>query len=107
MGSSIECHSTSYDAMVAWNAVVMSRYMMLALDKRLEEDSRSFGELFFDICDELPDITWMKAFMLLLDTFLDTAAEKYFLADDEVDDLLAAFMDALPEPLKKNFLKCA
>ena len=38
-----ECHSTSYDSMVAWNAVVMSRYMMLALDKRLEEAPRSFG----------------------------------------------------------------
>jgi IS4 transposase len=27
-----ECHSISYDATVAWNAIVMSRYMMLALD---------------------------------------------------------------------------
>ena len=99
-----ECHSISYDAMVAWNAVVMSRYMMLALDKRLEEDPRSFGELFFDTCDELPDITWKKAFMLLLDTFLDVAAEKYFLADEEVEYLLGAFMDALPEPLKKSLL---
>jgi IS4 transposase len=102
-----ECHSTSYDAMVTWNAVVMSRYMMLALDKRLEEDPRSFGELFFDTCDELPDITWMKAFMLLLDTFLDIAAEKYFLADDEVENLLGAFVDALPEPVKKSLLRCA
>jgi hypothetical protein len=102
-----ECHSISYDAMIAWNAVVMSRYMMLALDKRLEEDPRSFGELFFDTCDELPDITWKKAFMLLLDTFLDVAAEKYFLADEEVEYLLGAFMDALPEPLKKSLLKCA
>ena len=102
-----ECHATSYDAMVAWNAIVMSRYMMLALDKRLEEDSRSFGELFFDVCDELPDITWAKAFQLLLDTFLDVAAEKYFLADDEVEYLLGAFMEALPEPLKKSLLRCA
>ena len=99
-----ECHATSYDAMVAWNAIVMSRYMMLALDKRLEEDSRSFGELFFDVCDELPDITWAKAFQLLLDTFLDVAAEKYFLADDEVESLLEAFMGALPELLKKSLL---
>jgi len=102
-----ECHSTSFDAMVAWNAIVMSRYMMLALDKRLEEDSRSYGELFFDICDELPDITWEKAFLLLLDTLLNIATEKYFLADDEVEYLLGAFMDALPEPLKNSLLKCA
>jgi hypothetical protein len=102
-----ECHSTSYDAMVAWNAVVMSRYMMLALDKRLEEDPRSFGELFFGICDELPDITFGRTLLLLLDALVNIAAEKYFLADDEVEYLLRAFMDALPEPLKKSLLKCA
>jgi hypothetical protein len=99
-----ECHSTSFDAMVAWNAIVVSRYMLLALDKRFEEDSRSFGELFSDICDELPDITCEKALLLLLDTFLNVVAEKYFLADDEVEFLLGAFMNALPESWKNSFL---
>jgi hypothetical protein len=41
---------------MAWNAIVLFRHMMLALDKRLEEDSRSFGELFFDTCDEMQDM---------------------------------------------------
>jgi len=102
-----ECHSTSYDAMVAWNAIVMSRYMMLALDKRLEEDSRSFGELFYDTCDELPDITFGKALLLLLDTFLNVVAERYLLADDEIESLLEAFINALPEPFKKTLQRCA
>jgi len=102
-----ECHSASYDAMVAWNAIVMSRYMMLALDKRLEEDARSFGELFFDICDELPDITFGKSFLLLLDTFLNIAAERYLLADDEIESLLKTFINTLPEPFKKILLRCA
>jgi hypothetical protein len=102
-----ECHSTSFDAIVAWNAIVMARYMMLALDKRLEEDPRSFGELFYAICDELPDITWMRALLLLMDTLLSVAAEKYFLADDEVENLFGAFMDSMPEPLKKGLQKCA
>ena len=102
-----ECHSVSFDAMVAWNAVVISRYMMLAVDKRLEEDPRSFGELFYDICDELPDITLVKAFQMLMRTFLNMAVEKYFLADEEIDSLLEAFMNALPEPFKKSLQRCA
>jgi hypothetical protein len=102
-----ECHSISYDAMVAWNAIILSRYMMVAVDKRLNEDSRSFGELFYDICDEMPDITCAKALMLLLNTFVDTAAEKYFLADDEVECLLEEFMNALPTALKNNLKLCA
>ena len=76
--------------------------MMLAVDKRLEEDSRSFRELFYDICDELPDITLEKAFLLLLGTFLNVATEKYFLADDEVEYLLEAFVDAPPDPLRAS-----
>ena len=102
-----ECHSTSYDAMVAWNAIVLSRYMMLALDKRFAEDPRSFGELFFDICDEMPDITCARALLLLMDTFLNIVAEKYFLADDEVACLLDEFMNALPAPLKNCLQLCA
>ena len=102
-----ECHSTSYDAMIAWNAIVMSRYMMLALDKRLEEDSRSFGELFYDTCDEMPDITFDKAFMLILDTLINVVAERYFLADDEIESLLEGFMNVLAEPFKKILLRCA
>ena len=102
-----ECHSISYDAMVAWNAIVMSRYMMLALDKRLEEDPRSFGDLFFDTCDELPDITYGKAFLLLLDTFLNVVAERYLLSEDELESLYTIFINALPEPLKKNFQQCS
>ena len=102
-----ECHSISYDAMVAWNAIVVSRYMMLALDKRLEEDSRSFGELFFEVCDELPDITLGKALLLMMNVFLDVATEKYFLADDEVESLINDFIDALPEPFKMRLHLCA
>jgi len=80
---------------------------MLALDKRLEEDSRSFGELFFDTCDELPDINWEKAFLLLIDAFLNVVAERYYLANDEVESLLAIFINALPEPFRKNIIQCA
>jgi len=46
----------------------------------------------------------MKAFLILLDIFLDVAAEKLFFTDDEVENLFGALMDALPEPLKKNLL---
>jgi hypothetical protein len=102
-----ECHSISYDAMVAWNAIVLSRYMMLALEKRIEEDPRGIGELFFSACDEMPDITWGKALILMLDTLLDTVAEKYFLADDEVECLLEDFMKALPIMLRKHLKLCA
>jgi hypothetical protein len=103
-----ECKSISYDAMVAWNAIVFARYSMLALENRLQKDDRSMGELFFRTCDELPDITWAEAFQLLLETFLEVMAEKYLLADDEIETLLETFMHAWPTSLKRKLpLQCA
>lgn len=41
-----ECNSLSYDAVTAHTAVVFTRYMMLSLESRESNDSRSLGELF-------------------------------------------------------------
>jgi hypothetical protein len=72
-----ECHSISYDAMTAWNAIVFVRYMMLAIENIMHRDGRSIGTLFYSACDEMSDITWVEAFRLLLETFLEVTADKY------------------------------
>jgi len=46
-----------YDVMAAWNAVVMPRYMMLALDYVWKRSLADWEDLFFEIYDELPCIT--------------------------------------------------
>ena len=102
-----ECRSLSYDAMTAWVAIVFARYMMLALESRMQKDDRTIGELFYYNCDELLDITWVEAFSLLIQIFPDVVAEKYFLADDEIESLLEAFIAALPAPLRDRLLPCA
>jgi hypothetical protein len=102
-----ECHSISYDAMTAWNAIVFARYMMLALENRTQRDERSMGALFYSACNELSDITWIEAFRLLVETFLEVVADKYLLEDDEIELLLEAFIAALPTPLRDKLLQCA
>ena len=61
-----ECNSLSYDAMTAHTAVVFTRYMMLSLESREGRDNRSLGELFLYFSDEMSDITWIQAFLMLL-----------------------------------------
>ncbi|WP_243126032.1 transposase [Blautia producta] len=39
-----ECHSLSYDALTAHTAIVFTRYMLLALEQRGNEDLRTLGE---------------------------------------------------------------
>jgi len=95
-----DCHSLFYDAMTAHIAIVFTRYMMLALEERYFADDRSWGELFLLFSDELADISWIQAFHLLLDTFLDTLSERLFLSDKLLNELMDAFISAIPAVLK-------
>jgi hypothetical protein len=100
-----ECASRSYDAMTAYTAIVFARYMLLALENRIQRDERVFGALFYDICDELADINFAAAILLLMKAFHDTLAEKLFLTEEELDELFACFFSKLPETLKTKLLQ--
>ena len=95
-----ECNSLSYDAMTAHTAVVFTRYMMLSLESRESNDNRSLGELFLYLSDEMSDITWIQAFQMLLQMFRTMLTENTELSDEKIDELVEAFMNALPALLK-------
>lgn len=102
-----ECASRSYDGMTAYIAVVFARYVMLALENRLQRDERAFGSLFFAVCDELADIGFAEAFLLLMKVFRDAAAEKLFLAEEDLEALLECFRAKLPLVLKTKLHQLA
>ncbi|MDI3310381.1 MAG: transposase [Thermoanaerobacterium sp.] len=102
-----ECNSLSYDAMTAHTAIVFTRYMMLALENRRSSDLRTMGEIFYYIQDEMSDITLIQAFHLLMQVLLDTIADKLSLTSEQLDQLLNAFMAAIPKELKERLPKCA
>ena len=95
-----ECNSLSYDAMTAHTAVVFTRYMMLSLESREANDSRSLGELFLYFCDEMSDITWIQAFRTLLQMFRTILADNTELSDKKIEELVDAFMNTIPAVLK-------
>ena len=101
-----ECNALSYDAMTAHTAVVFTRYMMLSLESRESNDTRSLGELFLYFSDEMADITWIEAFQMLLGMFRTMLANNTELSEDKIDELVDAFMNALP-PLMKTQLHAA
>ena len=96
-----ECQSLSYDAMTAHVAIVFTRYMMLAVENRQETDVRTLGEIFYYFSDELADISWIQAFHLLMNVFLDTLSDKLSLTTKQLDELMDAFISALPKELTR------
>lgn len=102
-----ECNSLSYDAMTAHTAIVFTRYMMLSVENRGETDFRTCGEIFYLFVDELSDITWIQAFHLIMQIFMNTISDKLSLTSKQLDQLLDAFMENLPKELKINLRLCA
>ena len=97
-----ECRSISYDAMTAHTAIVFARYMMLSLENRESNDTRSMGELFLYFSDEMSDITWIQAFQLLLQMFRTLLSDQIDISDEKIDELVDTFMDAIPALLKSK-----
>lgn len=95
-----ECNSLSYDAMTAHTAVVFTRYMMLSLESRESNDPRSLGEFFLYFTDEMSDITWIQAFQMLLQMFRNILVDELELSEEKLDELVDAFMNAIPTVLK-------
>ena len=97
-----ECRSISYDAMTAHTAIVFARYMMLSLESRESNDPRSMGELFLYFFDEMSDITWIQAFQMMLEMFRTLLVDQTDISDEKIDELVDAFMDAIPALLKSK-----
>lgn len=95
-----ECNSLSYDAVTAHTAVVFTRYMMLSLESRESNDSRSLGELFLYFSDEMSDITWIQAFQMLLQMFRTMLSDNTELSEDKINELVDTFMNTVPALLR-------
>jgi hypothetical protein len=96
-----ECHSLSYDALTAHTAIVFTRYMLLALEQRQNEDQRTLGELFFFLVDEMADITFSHSLCILMDALVASLQELLKLSDEQMAAFIADFESRLPKYLQE------
>jgi len=69
-----EFQSRNYGAMVSHTSIVFTRYMILEWIRRNENDQKTYGELFFMLCDDIQDMDLTNALQGLLSLFTDIAA---------------------------------
>lgn len=74
-----EYYGWSYDALTAHVAIVFTRYMMLAVQKRDNEDERTLGELFYLAIDEMADISFSEYMLILIEAMTNSMKEIYML----------------------------
>lgn len=96
-----ECHSLSYDALTAHVAIVFSRYIMIALMQRQNEDLRTLGEIFFLIADELADITFCQSLQILLEAMFGSIYAIFRPTEEQIDRFIDMFIEQLPGYLQR------
>jgi hypothetical protein len=70
-----EFQSRSFDAMVSHTTIVFTRYILLEWIRRNQNDQKTYGELFFYLCEDIQDMdltTALKSLMALFAEQLNT-----------------------------------
>ena len=88
------------EVLTAHVAIVFTRYMLLAIEQRQNEDQRTLGELFFFLVDEMADITFNRSLGILMDALMASLQEILKLCDELLTTFTTDFEARLPEYLR-------
>jgi len=99
-----EFRGLSYDSIIAHTTIVMTRYIILAVEKRQTEDPRTLGEIFYLCYDEIAEIKFSEAFELIISLLRNVLEEVLFLTVEQISLLIDVFISKLPEHFKEKML---
>ena len=102
-----ECHSLTYDALTAHVAIVFTRYLMIAMEQRRNEDDRTLGEIFFIFTDELRDITFGESFQIIITAMIDSVCAIFQPTEDQLNLFIEMFVGRLPKYIRNSLAKAA
>jgi len=100
-----EFQGLSYDSITAHTAVVMTRYIILAANKRQNEDPRSLGELFHLCYDEMADIRFSDVLACILTILRDTLEDLLFLSKAQINEMIDRFVSVLSNHFMTFFVQ--
>ena len=100
-----ECHSLSYDALTAHVAIVFTRYLMIAMEQRRNEDDRTLGEIFFFFTDELADITFGESFQIIITAMIDSVCAIFQPTENQLAMFIEMFVGRLPRYIRDSLTK--
>jgi len=100
-----ECHSLTYDALTAHVAIVFTRYLMIAMEQRRNEDDRTLGEIFYFFTDELRDITFGESFQIIITAMIDSVCAIFQPTEEQLKLFIEMFVGRLPEYIRNSLAK--
>ncbi len=95
-----EFQGRSYDLLISHTTIVFSRYILLAWQHRQSTDARSFGGLFYLLCDEVGTLDWAVALQQLLDLINEMATKAGKKLSALIQRQLQQWISALPSYIR-------
>lgn len=93
-------HGLSYDALTAHVDFVFTRYMLLSVAKRNDEDMRTLGELFYMMVEEMTDVTFHKSMLILQEAMRASVKTIFHATEKQIQAVLADFVNRLPQYMR-------
>jgi len=85
----------NFDGIITHTTITLMRYLFLSYRQRCETDDRTLGELFFDWCNELRDITLVDALHRLLTLVVNELRKTQILTDTFIHNLIDTIMGTI------------
>lgn len=76
--------------------------MMLPVENRESEDSRSLVELFQFFCNELAETPWLEIFEKLIGLFSQFITDNFDVSEKDVNEMMNRFISIPPEEIKRQ-----
>ena len=87
-----EYYSLSYDAITAHVAILFTRYMILEVQKRDNEDELTLGELLYLAIDEMADISFSESMPILIEAMTNNMKEIIHADDNQLVRISELFL---------------
>ncbi|KGR77163.1 IS4 family transposase [Ureibacillus manganicus] len=103
-----EFQGRSYDMLISHTTIVYTRYILIAWQMRKEADPKTFGNLFYILCEDVKDMDYLTALQSLIDIFQTLAEAKVVLDMDIFKSQMNKWLAALPSYFKQclNISRC-
>jgi hypothetical protein len=99
-----EFHCNNYDALVAHTSIVFSRYLLMEWERRQNQDHRTFGDLCYQLCDEVSDMD-LKTALAQPMAFFTQLKKQFSLDTDFVFEQVMFWFNSQPSYILVNNLE--
>lgn len=79
---------------------VFTRYMLLSVAKRNNDDTRTLSELFYIMVEEMADVTFHKSMLILQEAMRASVKTIFHSTEKQIQVVLADFVNRLPQYMR-------